>query len=193
MLFISSKHMRSKSLIVSALGALALGGVSVHANSYNDLEVIGVDLNSDNPTYSGTFDLVNKDNPSDVVGFNPAKETIVSADAFFDVNPDFFLSDQTVTIGLGSKKNWVNKYDFNIEDFPGGPIVGKLLLDLNKDGTLDYTVNWVSGDGFTLVQAGLGAETNSIPEGGSALMLLGVGLMGLRALGAKLKRGTPKF
>jgi hypothetical protein len=125
-----------------------------------------------NPSYTGQFDLTG-------YGFNPNTQDINSAVATFTLWDTPVLGgsegyritvDGITTASGGSFSGFITL---------GGAVTGTLLGNLNDDGILDYTVTATSGV-FWLLDANLTAEaTNSVPDGGTTLGLLGLGFLGI--------------
>jgi hypothetical protein len=62
-----------------------------------------------------------------------------------------------------------------------------LFATIAADGTLNYSVTRSAANGFTLVSAALTVianndATTSVPDGGTTLTMLGLGMVGLGAL-----------
>ncbi len=146
-------------------------------------------LTPSSPSYSSTFNIL-------IDGFDPATMKVTSATASFafaDDNGDntyeyvdilldgnLFIDDQEVD---GSHSNPPHSYDWY-----SGALSGTLIGSLNNDGILDYTVTVTSGDTY-LKRAKLVAQGGyRVPDGGTTVMLLGVGLTGLAALSRKFGR-----
>ncbi len=183
-----------KLLSFAAIASLFLAS-QASAITYNDYDIFdgdGIAIAGKGGSHTGTFDIVNWDGGLlDNVGYNSGAEDIVSAVARFAVG------------GLGFGKRY---YDINIgaEDFASGSfsmffvggtgesgdVVGNALLTLSATGAVDYTITNNSSKSkktFSLAWAKLDVETrkgggNAVPDTGSSLALLGLGLLGLVGL-----------
>lgn len=185
--------------------ALAVAGIATtQANSYVDVDQIGVLLSGgSNNRYLGVFDIVNGDgdtgisigapyaNPalgpfSDIAGFRPGSEKVDSAYVafFFRDNDDSKIEE--VRIGLdntyftGSTPWGLNNQTFTIL---GGEASGAIQA-LEVDGVLRYNIIRTAGD-FYFDYAILGVEAH-VPDAGSTVALLGIGLLGMGAIRRKL-------
>jgi hypothetical protein len=141
------------------------------------------------------------DGTADTVGYVPGT-AIWKVDIWFNISDDSDSGSERVEITfdfpgyLGS--DWVWKNDdpvmnyaatFNVGDSGS---VGTLLLDVWLDGILKYEVDADDGD-FRLYEAGMRVwleserpTGNSVPDGGSSVLLLGLALVGIGALCRKL-------
>jgi hypothetical protein len=151
--------------------------------SYVWLPFIGttwVDNELYNPSYTGEWTLA---------GYNPAAETIVSASASFLLwdlagSEQYSITFADIAIGGGSFAWFLDTGDINLS--------GNALVDLSADGSLYYTVTANSGS-FWLKEASLYAEsaplppTQSVPDSGTTVALMGSALVGLVAFRRKLR------
>jgi VPDSG-CTERM motif len=163
--------------------------------------------NSSNRTYSSTFDISGYANFSDY--------NILSFEVTFAFADDSDNGFEHVDITLGQNENgslttiWDDReVDGSHADAPNSydwlsPLSfssGALLLDLQADGILNYSVTIQSKDSWRVEDAYLKiaqltakaerkpVTTNTpVPDGGATLGLLGLGLMGLGALRRKLR------
>lgn len=172
-----------KKLLSIAVGALMLGS-AVNAAVYTDFDNINRLVNGNNPYY-GTFNIVTGDGGAlDHAGFNNATETVVSGLLEFTLWDDsLFDGSETFSINLDSSLfiNGGAAFAIVVDS-----LSADLVASLNADGILNYTVTATRGD-FRLVNAGLTAVTvpirsNSVPDGGTSAVLLGLGLCGLAAV-----------
>jgi len=171
-------------------GLVALGETTAMAIPiYTDLDVFGlsgqkVDANT---PLAGAFQISSNDADGipDLTGYNPLSEQITGASVVFVLRDDsFFDGQEQVKIDLGS-----NFFQSGaVLDSPlifsilGGSVSGSALLDLDADGVLNYTISSADGD-FVAISAFLsataGPKSTSVPDGGSTVALLGLGLLGL--------------
>lgn len=191
-----------KLLTLAAVASLFTASQVSAINYYSDVDLIGAYVDSSNP-YTGEFDIV--DNGGDSVldilalftgvggdGYNPLNETIVKASVVFTFFEDFtgnafidgFAKEKfTIELGTNSFKNGGGYFIPFIPVLSGGEIDITAQLDLDADGKLSYTVRSTKGD-FILGSAGILAEaaTRAVPDAGSTLALLGLGMLGLAGI-----------
>lgn len=166
-----------KLLAGSALAFTCLAS-SASALTFYDLDVIVEKLNT-GESYNGDFDI----NPS---GYDPANMQVTSADAYFWLTDDaiggdapWWLggdSEEYVKVSLGGIEWQTEEIDsilFSI-DWVSGALSGTLLGAL-QDGILEYTVTMTQGDAW-LKGAKLIAEAEYVPDSGTTLACLGLGL-----------------
>jgi hypothetical protein len=161
------------------LGVIAsfLIAASVHANTYTDNNQADVYLNVANPSYTGQFTLA---------GYNPAAETITSANAVFTFWDNSLRIDQGESLTVTMSGD-----DLSHGSFSGFLTLGDNIVNawgiLDSTGVLSYTVSLTSAwyTEFWLTNASLTAETasRSVPDAGATAILLGLGVIGI--LGAK--------
>jgi hypothetical protein len=167
--------------ILAIIGSgLILGALSVNAGSYS-LSDLTSHLIAPGTSYSGTFSLV-----------YPASEEIIGAQA------GFFLQDgsaggpfpggsESVTINLdgtffGSAVNFVSVF-----------VGGSVNLSLLDDNTLVYTIISDSSSAVpTYLQGAIlnwqtGPKTLPVPDGTSAIALLGLAMAGLSWAGKRMR------
>jgi hypothetical protein len=176
--------MITKKILAIASGVALLCAANANATLYVDNNGADVWLNANNQSYTGQFNLTD-------YGFNPATEQIVSANACFTLFDLFgresydILIDGTSLFSGGSFCGLINLRT---------GITGSLLASLNVDGILNYTIQRTSGE-FWLTNARLTASTgsngggcpnNRVPDGGTTMALLGLGILGLAAVRRKL-------
>jgi len=167
---------------LAAAAALALGmTASTQAALHFDIDVIGVELSAGNPCYTGTFNITG---PGLGKGFDPSTMTIVSAYATFALwDSALFGGTENVTVDLGGEA-FDQSGPFLGAILLGDQVLGDVLLDLQEDGELAYTVTRVAGS-FQLVGAELHAKSvhsHEVPDSGWTLGLLGAGLIGVAAI-----------
>lgn len=191
--------MKKISTIVAAL--LAVGSASAFANSYSDIDVwgpTGKSITSVTP-YSDVFNIVTANaldvgvivptpaefvgKPTgpytDVGGFNKLKEQVVDADVTFWLKGANTTS-RSYTIKLDSTVFQAGS--FGKFKFAADGLTATLITTLNSSGQLGYTVLADPGSTFQLRGALLNATTVPIPDGGSSLALLGMGVVGLMGM-----------
>lgn len=175
--------------LVLASGASAI--------SYTDVDVDG---NEGEPDYqylstgrlsswSKTFDILG-------AGYDPATMRIVSAVVSFAFADDYDRSSEYVRIIVGGETLWRNQevdgthyyapysYDWFSKS------LGLGLISQLQDGIIDYSVNARSGD-FYLKEASLTAQVErlKVPDVGSTIGLLGLGLASLFVLRRQMLKG----
>lgn len=155
---------------------MAFGAATSHATEYYDYDNINVWLSESNPLRTGSFNIADQ-------GYNSSAESIISADVEFVLwDSDANADDVTVSVGgLQIEPGRTVTQGFSIF---GGSLVGQALLNLQEDGRIGYRIEWLSGDSFKVSAASLIAQTapNSVagvPDGGTTLALLGLGLVAL--------------
>lgn len=196
-----------KKLIATAtIATLALAVQSVSAMmiadaNYRDTDLLRIEMNANNASVSGMFDLVNDDGDGlDLLGFNPSMHTVLDAMVGFvfagsDNGVPYLL--ERITFQLGSAlNNWNGDQSFGIEGYSiSGVVTGDLIVDIQEDGLLDWKVNIDQQDlanygPITLwgVYLGVIAEPNApqnrvaVPDASSTAALLGLGLLGLAVI-----------
>jgi hypothetical protein len=173
---------------VTLAGMLAIGAIDAQALSFTDHDEINQVMNAGNTTYSSTFNIATGDGGTDVAGYTPATQTIVSALALFAFyNPELNLQ-QSVGVDITGQFLPNSSLPFWFSVF-GGQITGQGLLDLDATGIVSYTINRVSGS-FTASWAELRVETGAraqVPDAGATAGLLGIALLGLGWFGRRQK------
>ena len=181
--------MKSTRIMLAAVATLVIFATSAHAIPYADLDLIGIKLDASTPlnsVYSGEFDIGQW-------GYNKDSQKVDSASVSFifsdNVAPWKDDASETVNIDLGSSL-YLGPIEINFPTSVNGGVLGTVLADL-QDGKLKYTINAKSGD-FIVVSAALLVDAsprprNSVPDGGATAALLGLGLLGLSAVGRKLR------
>jgi hypothetical protein len=147
---------------------------SVQANTYTDNNPADVLLTALDPSYTGQFTLA---------GYNPAAETITSANAEFSFG-GIGLDSFTITMGADSLSHGSFFGILNV----GTSTALNAWGILDSTGVLSYTVSLTANspwESLLLTNANLTAETasRSVPDSGATAILLGLGVIGI--LGAK--------
>jgi hypothetical protein len=168
--------MKTKIIALAAclIGAHTASAITLTDNNPADtLLIAGI-----SPSYTGTFTL----SP-----YNPLTQQVNSAFTTFTLFDVILNESYTITLG-GSTVHTGNSFIGTINLGPSG-VAGSALLTLSDTGALSYTVTANTGS-FWLTNAYLEAEVgarspggaNGVPDGGSTVLLLGAGLMGLAAV-----------
>ncbi|HEX7859522.1 MAG TPA: VPDSG-CTERM sorting domain-containing protein [Verrucomicrobiae bacterium] len=136
---------------------------------------------------------------SDIAGFRPGYDVAYNASAFFYIRDDYDATKapEIVNVKLDGLR-FDSETSYTTTSIVGGNLWlanAVLLIALNIDGTLKYSVTSGNGSDFYLEYARLevdawqwlpttggttGGGTN-VPDGGATVMLFGVGLLGLFA------------
>ena len=145
-----------------------------------NVNVLGFSNPLYNKSYTGNWDLLNE-------GYNPANETITSATATFKLN-DFNGGSESYTITIdadtfktGGSFSAPLLSTINV----GGLIGADALVTLDETGKLSYTITANSGV-FWLKNATLVADSQSVPDGGMTLAMLGMAFGGLGLMRRRL-------
>lgn len=164
-----------KNQFKAALLGLFVAG-SVQAITISDNNPADTWINALNPSYTGTFTL----SP-----YNPLTQQVNSAFVEFLLWDGLLSETWTMTLDGGafsSGGSFSGYFSF------GGGVTGSALLTLSDTGALSYTISRGSGE-FWLKNAYLEAEVGprapggptGVPDGGSAVLLLSLGLGALAA------------
>lgn len=174
------------SIAVAVLAGLGSANATVYSDVDDYSKLLGVDRGQQTTLY-GEFNIVKGDGGRlDRAGFQPGCETVTCGEAWFlFVDDQFCDKEEKVKVTLGSDVLKGGGFVWGFS-FLGGAISGDLLADLNADGILKYTIKATKGD-FYVKQAGLIVEAHKtcVPDGGTSLALLGLGLIGLAGFGRK--------
>jgi hypothetical protein len=175
---------------LAAVAALVLGSVAAKADLHFDIDVIGVELNSSTPSYSGSFDITG---PGLGKGYDPVTMQIDTAYANFGLwDPIVLGGSESVTIDLGAEP-FDSSGSFLGLLILGDNVQGNVLLDLDADGILNYTINRTSGS-FKVLGAELHAKSSSryecVPDSGGTLAVLSMAMVGLVAYRSKIGKGV---
>jgi hypothetical protein len=176
------------------IAAAVMMGVSAQAVQYVDTDIIGKVLSSSAPSAGGEFNIATADGDGlDIVGYQPSSESIIFAMAQFTIL-DWDGNFEAVEVELGSANFIAASGTFGTGFTTlSGVVSGAAYFDLNEDGIIAYTIEWVGGHAFTAIAASLNAYTapktpTNVPDGGLTLSLLGMGLVGLGWLSKKSKQ-----
>lgn len=173
-----------KKLLLTLVSFVAV--LSARADLHADLDVILTTLDSQNTTYTGTFNITNT--------YNPLTHQIVWAGFEFSFIDLSRRDSESFSVTLGTDGTLVGSGG---SFFPAALVINELtpwsfptaLQDLSDDGILQYTVVATSGS-FILKSAGILAQSEcrpvDVPDTGTTAALLGVGLLGLVALRRKV-------
>lgn len=170
------KSLAKAALSCSLAVVLAFGAATSSATEYYDYDNINVWLSEANPVRTGNFNIADQ-------GFVSTAETIISADVEFVLwDSDANADDVSVRVGgLQIEPGRTVTQGFSVF---GGSLVGQALINLQADGRVGYRIEWLSGDSFKVSAASLIAQTTpnsavGLPDGGTTLALLGLGLVAL--------------
>lgn len=184
-------RIKKLSLTVAAGMSLLVGATCAKAvpYQYRDFDPILKTLDASNPSknsYSGQFDIkTNSDGTEspekDIVGYNPITQTITSATAWFKFR-NIYAQDDYVSVTLNGQELLQNTPLVTTFSKFGQQITGDLLIYLEENGTIDYTVTAKSGK-FKLVWARLDVKATDrpvpVPDNGLTLSLMGLALFAL--------------
>lgn len=183
--------------LFSSLTLALILASSASAISYKDVDVDG---NEGEPDYqfmstrrvsswNKTFDLLK-------AGYDPATMRIVSAIVSFAFADDYDRSREYVKIIVGGDTLWryqeVDGTHYNAPysyDWYSKSLGAGLISQL-QDGVIDYSVKARSGD-FYLKEASLTAQVErlKVPDAGTTLGMLGLGLASLFVLRRQMLKG----
>lgn len=164
------------SAVCLAILVMAFGAATSRATEYYDYDNINVWLSESSPVRTGNFNIADQ-------GYDSTAETIISADVEF-VLWDSDANADGVTVRVGGLEIEPGRTVTQGFSIFGGSLTGQALLNLEADGRVGYRIEWLSGDSFKVSAASLIAQTapNSVvgvPDGGTTLALLGLGLVAL--------------
>ena len=145
-----------------------------------NVNVLGFSNPLYNKSYTGNWDLLNE-------GYNPANETITSATATFKLNDaNGFSESYTITIDGDTFKTGGSFSTTLLSTINVGGLIGAdALVTLDETGKLSYTITANSGV-FWLKNATLVADSQSVPDGGMTLAMLGMAFGGLGLMRRRL-------
>ncbi len=198
-----SQNMKLKTLFSIAIGFACVYGVQATTYKFADADSIGVDIKAGEIWKLGKFDIVNSDGtesfkvegyPDDdtdqyhngvtytsKLGFDPLLMKIIKGNISFwfqDANKDAF----TISVDL-------NEMLFDVGTAHGTYVYQTtsldmdLIVDLQEDGIITYSVDNKSASGITFDYALLSAT--AVPDTASSMILLGSALSGFAMLRRK--------
>lgn len=172
---------------------LCLAALSAEAVPYWDNDLL-VSTLTQGESFHDNFNIAGGDGDLwDSFGYDSASQSITSAFAtftFLDLN---WRSETKVEIDLGSSNPFASVTSLVLPFFVSGDILGQALLDLSSDGVLGYSVSNTGNSTFTLLSASLSvnASPRAVPDGGTTLGLLGLGLVATALLARR--SGAKRF
>jgi hypothetical protein len=191
--------MKIRKLLV---GLCCVAAITLTASSASAITITLTDAEGPNAflmggssTYSGTWDLTgDPDWPALGLG-GWTIESVAVAITITDNAPQMggaaaFSFESAPTAGtVGVTTSLLNWNQVWTSDLVQGSF--SLFAAISLDGTLNYTVTRTGGNGFTLASAALTVTANddelaAVPDGGTTLTMLGLGMVGLGALRRRL-------
>lgn len=178
----------NKFLTLSAAAALILSSSISSAAVFSDLNeydrvIIGINSGSGRlPSFTDEFDIT-------ADGYTPLDE-ISSAWVQFNVQDENRNEGDIETFrveldNLVFDDNFGGTLPFAVVSF-GGNLLANLIVELESDGRLSYTIEATAGD-FRLKSAYL--EATTVPDGGMTVGTLGLGLLAIAGIRRKMMRG----
>jgi len=196
--------------------ALVVSVLQASAVTYRDIDTFVTggqgQLISGSTSASGTFSILNPSEGqtvtigsgygtesgktySDIAGFMPGYDLAYNASAYFYVRDDGdTTAKEVVSIKLEGLQ-FDTQYSYSATTIADGDswlVNAALLVLLNIDGTLQYSINALDGSDFFLEYARLDVDAinifpkpspstggTSVPDGGATAILLGAGLLGM--------------
>ena len=176
--------MPMKKLIAATALTAFCGAVSANTITFKDLDDFGSGVNlNGKQAYTDTFNIASGDGGAgDVSGYTKTQYNIDSATAefWFDVDGTKTAYVKVTLDGAVWKEGFSGMNDFEI---PESGITGRILEDLQSNGVLTYVVSLSTGTvksaNVKLTSAELQANATTVPDGGTTVALLGLGLTGL--------------
>jgi VPDSG-CTERM motif len=197
-------------------GVLAATVLQASAITYRDIDAFGTPGQGQyvggNNTVNGTFSILNPSEGnsvtissgygsesgktySDISGFMPGYDLAYDASAYFYVRDDGDKAKEVVSIKMEGLQ-FDKQYSYSATTIADGNswlVNAILLVLLNLDGTLQYSVKALDGSDFYLEFARLdvqaknifphpspgGTPGTSVPDGGATALLLGSALIGI--------------
>ena len=167
-------------LVAGCLGVITSQAVPMY--DYTDHDILNAPLGpGGDPSVSGEFNIATGDGDFlDVPGYDPVTQTITDAYASFSLVSN--SSEETmVSIDLGDLfGQYLVGFHFTTI---GGAVGGLALADLDADGIVAYSIQWLSGAPFIASDAIISARATDrptdVPDGGATVGLLGLGLAAL--------------
>ena len=164
-----------------AVAVFACGSALAFPTLYTDIDLYGQYVSTGQPL-SGTFNISAGDGTG-LAGYKPETQQVTSASAQFVIRDETFLDGEERFVISLSDSTWNGNAFAAFLNVDLGS-TGTLLLQLSDDGEIAYTVSASKGD-FILVSATLEALADkrvAVPDSGTTLALLGLGLVGVGAL-----------
>lgn len=180
-------------------GALILSAARAHAIDYTDVQNPNVEINTQNPVYGSYFNIINPGSES-YSGVGTDAGGYVLGTPISDATATFWFQDsgadghgELIAVGLGIFQDGHILSDGALQ-YQGGDHWNASVNILGSDASIDILMDQgllnyaVTGAGdFTLQYARLVANTSdantsgssSVPDGGTTLVLLGAGFLGL--------------
>jgi hypothetical protein len=194
------------------LGSLAIA-LSAHAVVYSDADSFGVTLAVGSPAVTGNFNFINMADGStsfaigapylpeqlrqtyaSADGFDPVRQDVVpgtGAFIFFFRDPDLTGVTNAVTVTIGSPSDplqGVVGQTFQNQFVFSKNMTGVIEGQISDTGILSYSVFNSGESPFVFDAAFARIEATAVPDGGSAVALLGVALVGIEGLRRKVLR-----
>jgi hypothetical protein len=169
---------------LAVAAALAWGAATAKAALHFDIDYINSIVSSGTP-YEGDFDITG---PGLGKGYDSSTMQIHWAYATFAFwDPILGGGSESLTVELGGEP-FSSVGPFLGLILLGDQVWGDVLLDLETDGSLSYSVNPASGS-FKLLAAELHAKSKprpwEVPDSGWSLALLGMSMIGLASFRRK--------
>ena len=193
------------------LGTLAMAG-GAQAVVYSDADSFGVTLNVGSPAVTGDFNFINmadgstsfaigapylpeqlRQTYSSADGFDPVRQDVVpgsGAFIFFFRDPDLSGVTNAVTVTIGSPvdplqgvvaQTFQNQFVFSKN------MTGVIEGQISDTGILSYSVVNSGQSPFVFDAAFARIEATAVPDGGSAVALLGTALLAMEVVRRKLR------
>lgn len=174
-----------KSILSIIIGLAVLAGSQAPAATiYTDQDTVGFSFSAQagRGTYSGTWDLLSE-------GYTPGTPTISALAEFVFSDPNG--GTETVVVSVGGQQLYAGFGTPGTSDFViSGAVTGGALVNLESTGLLSYRIFRNTGiftlDTATLTVAVNDQDPNGVPDGGTTVALLGLGLAGLAGIRRKL-------
>ena len=190
--------MSNKYFQVLTAAAFLTTASACYGNLYYDKDIIGEMVTVGGSAVTGTFNISTEDGDGlNQTGFTPGSEQVTTAVAIFHLWDDYKTDDkrerETVSINLGSENLLSassNGYVFGFFGAVGGFANVNMLIDLNLNGELGYSIESTQGDfyvNFAKLIAhtiegnprSTGGSSTRVPDGGATLAFLGLSVIGL--------------
>ena len=181
--------MKKSLALFSVCAALALSCGNASAAVFTDVDdwtdaTIVLGLNRPQQSFTDNFNIVDD-------GYTPG-DHITSAFATFTVRDENRneAEDESFVVELGGEyfTSGGPNIPFSVGVTVGGSLIASLLVDLQTDGILWYTITATGGD-FRFKVASLQA---TVPDGGTTVGILGLGMLGVAGFRRFVSRGISK-